>query len=148
MVEFLEWKLEDWLAKQDVQLMTASSSIQLGLQGYVHKQAAIHHNLVVLFVKLWYPILVSYYLEDTWITNYLKKHKISLPNINNPLPQAQGIFKARVLSEMDEGSALVSTTPLVQLQGPSDPTTGNTILLEEAKDIEDNNESEDDYSEA
>ena len=59
-VVFLEWKSEEWLTKQDVQLTTAPSSVQSGLRAYARKQAAIHHNLVVSFVMSWYPTFVSF----------------------------------------------------------------------------------------
>ena len=146
MVEFLVWKSESWLTKQDAWLTTVSPSVQSGLQGYAHKQAAIHHNLAISFAKLWYPTLVSYHLEHSWITNYMKKHRIPLPNINSLMPRARGIFKVRVLDKMDGGSQ-VSTTPLVQPQCSSHIIMGNIMLLEEV-DIESDNKSEGGCSEA
>jgi len=147
-VMFLEWKSGDWLAKRDARLATAPSSVQSGLHAYARKQATIHHDLAVSFLKLWYPTLSSYGLNLSWITDYLEKHGIPLPDTNIPTSQARGIFKARVLGEADGGYTQVGTTPLTQLQDPPNATTGDgTVLLEEAPHIEDG-ESEGDYLEA
>lgn len=103
MVIFLEWKSENWLAKRDTRLTTAPPSVQSGLHTYARKQAVIHHDLAVSFLKLWYPTLFSYRLDLSWITDFMEKHGIPLPATNTPTSRAQGIFKARVLDEVDGG---------------------------------------------
>jgi hypothetical protein len=82
-VMFLEWKSERWLTKQDARLTTAPSGVQSGLQAYARKQAAIHHDLAMLFSKLWYSTLALCGLDHSWIADYMKKHGISPPNTNN-----------------------------------------------------------------
>ena len=142
-VMFLQWKAEDWLAKQDARLVTAPSSVQSGLHAYAQKQAAIHRNLAISFSRLWYPTLFSYHLKHSWITDYMKKHGIPLPEVTDPAPRTQGIFKASILNETDRGPTQAGTTPPIQIQGLSGTTTNrNAILLEEVLCLEDHNESE------
>ena len=146
-VMFLEWKSETWFARKDVRLTTASPSIQSGLQAYALKQAAIYHNLAVSFSKLWRPTLVSYDLEHTWITGYMKKHGISFSDVNTPTSRARGVFKARVRDQTDEGSSQVDTTSHIWLRDSFDVTADdNTTLLEEAVYTEDDDEDEGNYS--
>ncbi|KAF9782109.1 hypothetical protein BJ322DRAFT_1009547 [Thelephora terrestris] len=130
-VAFLGWKSEDWLAKQDARLTTAPHGVQSGLRAYARKQATILRNLAVSFSKLWYPTLVSYRLEHSWITNYTWTHE-KLPDTVELDPRARGIAKARVIDAVDRGWTRVDTTPVAQLQDPLNTTTDDsTILLEE-----------------
>ena len=152
-VMFLEWKSENWLTKRDVRLATAPPSVQSGLRAYAQKQAAIHHGLAVSFSKLWFPTFVSHRLQHSWITDYMKKHGISLPDVGEHRSRAQGTSKTKVLDEVDERPTRIGTTPLVQPQDSSDPTTGNkTMLLEipytEDDDDDDDDDDKGDYSEA
>ena len=143
-VVFLEWKSEDWLAKQDARSATASHGVQSGLQAYARKQAAILHNLAVSFLKLWYPTLTSYHLNHSWIADYMKTREITPPDTGNLMPRARGIFKARVLEEADGGHPRVDTTPAVRLQHPPNATTDDSVmLLEEYSDADDEGESVD-----
>ena len=84
-VTYLEWKSGQWMGKQDARSTTAASSIQSRLQVYARKQARIYHDLAVAFLKLWCPMLVSYGLKHTWVTLYMKKHKVSLEDTNTPI---------------------------------------------------------------
>jgi hypothetical protein len=141
-VAFLEWKSEDWLAKQDARLTTAAHGVQSGLRAYAQKQAAILHNLAVSFSKLWYPTLVSYHLNHSWLAEYMKTHGTTLPGTDKLMPRARGIFKARVLNEADGGYARVDTTPVVLLQDPPNSTTDDSVtLLEEYSEADDEGES-------
>ena len=83
-VVFLQWKAEDWLSKRDVRSATAPPSVQSGLQAYARKQADTHHNLAVSFLKLWRPALISHRLNHSWVTEYMKKHEIPLPDTSIP----------------------------------------------------------------
>lgn len=136
-VMFLEWKSKNWLTRECARLTTAPSGVQSGLKAYARKQAAIHHDLAVSFSKLWYPTLVSCDFQHSWITDYMKKHEIPLPNTNQT-SRNRGIFKAGALHKVDEGCTRIDTTPLVQLQDTPDPTTdGGAMLLEEVPYFED-----------
>ena len=147
-VGFLEWKSENWFAKKDIRSTTTPSGIRSGLQAYARKQAAIYHDLAVLFSRLWRPTLVSYNLKHSWITEYMERHKIPLSDTNVLTSRARGIFKARVLNETDSGSSQVGITPHVQLQDSFDITMDdNTTLLEEVTHVNDN-EDEGNYTEA
>ena len=140
---FLEWKSESWLAKQDVQSTTAPSSVQSGLQAYARKQAAVHHDLAVLFSKLWRPPLVLHNLNHSWVTEYMRKHGIPLSDIDIPVSQARRTLEARV-DEIDGGSSQASTTQRIPIQASPDTTMGNTtMLLEEITYVEDYDEDED-----
>lgn len=146
-VEFLEWKSKDWLEKQDVRLMTASSSIQSGLRAYARKQAAIHHNLAVSFLKLWYPTLVSYRLEHSWITDYAKTHGVSLKS-DNPTSKAQKTSKARIHNEAGGGCTQVTAASLAQSQDLSNITVADSaMLLEEYAEDGDKDEGVDSEAE-
>lgn len=148
-VMFLEWRSENWLAQRDARLATAPSSTQSGLRAYAQKQAAIHHNLALSFSKLWYPTFSSYHLDVSWITKYMEKHCIPLPNTNIPASQVRGMFTAMVHDEAGGGYPQAGATPLVQLQDPPNLATDDaTEPLEEASHIEDGDETEDDHSEA
>jgi hypothetical protein len=147
-VMFLEWKSENWSAKQDVRLTTASSSVQSGLRAYAQKQAAIRHDLAVSFSRLWRPTLVSYDLKHSWVTKYMEKHGIPLSDTNVPPLQARGISKTRVLDETGGGSSQASAIQHVQIQDSSNAAMDdNVMLLEEVPYVEDD-EDEGDYLEA
>jgi hypothetical protein len=126
-VMFLEWKSEDWLAKQDVRSTSVSSGVQSGLSAYARKQAAIYHDLAVSFVRLWRPTLISHNLEHSWDTKYMKEHGISPSGIEAPTPQDRGIRKDRVLNETDGDSSRVSATQHVQIQASSSPYANNNV---------------------
>jgi len=95
-IAFLEWKSVDWLAKVDARGGDLASDVQSGLRAYARKQAAIFHNLAMSFAKLWYPTLASYGLRHSWATEFMKKHKIPLPDASNLDRPARGIFKFRI----------------------------------------------------
>lgn len=146
-VMFLEWKSKDWLARQETRSTTAPPSVQSGLQAYARKQAAIHHDLAASFSMLWYPTLVAYNLQHSWITDYMKNHGLFPSDTNDQTPQAPGISGAKDLHKADEGSQ-AGTTSLIQLQDLPNPTAdGNIVLLEEVSHIGDDDEDDSDYLE-
>jgi hypothetical protein len=147
-VMFLEWKSEDWLAKRDVRLTSASSGVQSGLSAYARKQATIYHDLAVSFVRLWCPTLIAHNLEHSWDTKYMKEHGIPLSGIEVPTSQDRGICKDRVPNETDGDPTQVSATQHAQIQAPPNAVVDDKpMLLEEAPYIEED-EDEGDYLEA
>ena len=127
-VEFLEWKSVDWLTKREARLISVTSDIQSGLDGYARRQAAVYHDLAVSFAKLWLPTLVSYRLDHSWISSFLQRHEVSL---SNSTPRNRGIFKLRILSDTNEDQPIPSPTPQVHASsrvGGADEST----LLDEA----------------
>jgi hypothetical protein len=148
-VTFLEWKSENWLEKHDARLATASSSVQSGLCAYARKQATIHHDLAVSFMRLWRPTLVSHNLEHSWDVDYMTKYGISPSSIDVPTAQAQGIRSTRVPNETDGGSSQVGVTQRIQVQDSSNAAVDdNLMMLEEAPYIEDDAEGEGNYLKA
>jgi hypothetical protein len=137
-VTFLQWKSEDWLAKQDVRQVTAPPSIQSGLQGYARKQAAIHHNIAVSFSKLWLPVLISNGLERSWVAKYMKEHGIPLPNAKGPVSRAQA---TAALDQTNGTTSQAGITQDTQTQHSSD-----TATYDDASMLEEIVYNEDDYS--
>ena len=144
-VAFLEWKLEDWLGKQNARSTTTTASIKSGLQAYARKQAAVYHDLAVSFSNLWRPALVSHNLERSWVTHCMERWGILPDDADTPTARPQGVSQARVLSEQDGGSSTV-TALRVPFQDSSDVTMADDPpLLEEVYYVEED-EDEDDGS--
>lgn len=133
-VSFLEWRSTEWLRKTDARKGASTPDVQSGLNVYAKKQAAIFHNLATTFVTLWHPTLVSYGLQHLWVTEYTKKHGVSLADTDVPTPQGRGIFKFRI-------SEKSRTVPDPSNSSAAKVTTPHP-LLEEA-DYSDNSSSED-----
>ena len=143
-VVFLEWKSQDWLARVEVYGGNSTPDIQLGLNTYTKKQAAIYHDLAILFMKLWHPMLMSYDLQHSWVTEYMTKHGVSLINTNISASQAWGIFKHR-LSKNSHSVASVTAAEPSNLAAMK--ATINNGLLREANYNKDNDlEDTDDNS--
>lgn len=123
-VMFLEWKSADWLAKVDARGENPTSDIQSGLRAYAQKQAAIFHNLAMSFAKFWRPTLVSYGLQHSWNTEYLKKHGIPL-DADFLIGPARGIFKFRLLDGCHNAVPIV--TPIPPELPVGDATDGNHL---------------------
>ena len=109
-VMFLEWKSADWLAKADPRGVNTASDIQSGLRAYARKQAAVFHNLAMSFAKFWRPTLVSYGLQHSWNTDYLKKNGIPL-DTDFLIGPARGIFKFRVSDGSHNVAPVVTPVP-------------------------------------
>ena len=75
-VMFLQWKSQNWLAKVEVRRGNTTPDMESGLDAYARKQAAIYQNLAGSFTKLWRPTLVSYNLEHSWATAYLRRNGV------------------------------------------------------------------------
>ena len=141
-VMFLEWKSEDWFAKKDSRIGTTPPSIQSGLQAYARKQAAVYHNLAVSFVMLWRPTLVSCKLDHAWITDFVRKHKISLPDLDAPVVRPP-VPKTAIPEETTRGLPQASTPHPIPIQASSrDAMVHSEGLLEE---ITSEDEDEDEY---
>jgi len=74
-VQFLEWRSRDWLAKADLRTGTITPAVRAGLSAYANKQASVFHNLAVRFCRRWRSTLVSLSLPHTWATDFLEKCK-------------------------------------------------------------------------
>ena len=74
-VQFLEWRSRDWLAKADSRTGTIAPAVRAGLLAYANKQASVFHNLAVRFCQRWRSTLVSLSLPHTWATDFLEKCK-------------------------------------------------------------------------
>lgn len=76
-IVFLEWKSQGWLAKVGARGGNLALDIKSGLNAYAKKQAAIYHDLAVLFAKFWHPTLVSYSLKHSPVMEYMERHRFS-----------------------------------------------------------------------
>ena len=130
-VMFLEWKSADWLGKVDVRGGDLAPDIQSGLGVYARKQAAVYRNLATSFAKLWRPTLVSYGLQHSWVTEYMKKRGVPLTDTNTPVSRARGIFKFRLSGSASAGTSKSPGMPV------ANGTASNHLLLEEASYSED-----------
>ena len=74
-VQYLQWRSNDWLSKVDSRVGAVSSVVHSGLSAYARKQAAVYHNLAVRFCQCWRSTLVSLSLPHTWATVFLETHK-------------------------------------------------------------------------
>ena len=130
-VAFLEWKSVDWLAKTHVRGGDLASDIQSGLCAYARKQAAIFHDLAVSFAKLWYPTLMSYGLRHSWMTEFMEKHRIPLPDVKNVDGPVRGIFKFRTPdASHNPAPTTTSISPVVNAT-----TSDNSPLESTAVDV-------------
>ena len=77
-VQFLEWRSGDWLAKLDSRVDTVAPAVHSGLSAYAKKQGAIFHNLAVRFCQRWRLALISLSLPHEWATQFLETHKEQL----------------------------------------------------------------------
>ena len=75
-IEFLEWKSNDWSSKREARSALVTSDIQSRLGAYARKQAAVYRNLAVLFALLWRPVLASNNLDHSWAVVYLQWHRV------------------------------------------------------------------------
>ena len=147
-VMFLEWKSMEWLEKVDVRGGNLAFDIRSGLDAYARKQAAVYHNLAVLFAELWHPTLASYGLECSWITAYMKKHNVPFESTKRPVPRGRGVFKFRT-----SGDSIGTISPVKPASSESritDVATDDHPLLEEAtysddSDLGDSDDSESDW---
>ena len=77
-VQFLEWRSGDWLAKVDSRIGTVVLAVCAGLSAYANKQAQVFHNLAVRFSQRWGSALASLSLPHVWATEFLELHKETL----------------------------------------------------------------------
>ena len=73
-VQFLEWRSKDWLAKVGLRMGT-TQVVQAGLSAYVKKQQLVYHNLTIRFSQCWHMALASLSLPHTWANTFLETHK-------------------------------------------------------------------------
>ena len=74
-VQFLEWRSSDWLAKTDSRVGNITPAIRLGLSAYANKQASVFHHLAVQFSQRWRSALATLSLPHAWATEFLESHK-------------------------------------------------------------------------
>ena len=79
-VQFLEWRSGNWLAKADIRADSVSPAVQAGLSAYAKEQSALFHNLAVRFCQYWRSALASLSLPDDWATEFLKTHNEPFEN--------------------------------------------------------------------
>ena len=131
-VAFLEWKSTDWLTKREARSALVTPDIQSGLDAYARKQAGVYRDLATSFSMLWRPTLVSYNLNHSWATACLQRHGVSPAETDIiPTPRDRGIFKLRILSDMNHSQPDAPSTP--QDHDPSGARNiGEDSLLDEA----------------
>ena len=138
-VQFLEWRSNDWLGKANLRGDGITPAIRAGLSAYANKQASVYHNLAVRFSQRWRSVLISLSLNHTWATKFLSTHKESLDNPD---------FKKRKRSG-DSSVAHPPPPPITTTDSAAPPlavpnTTGNNAR---ASDVDsDGSSSEDDES--
>ena len=123
-VVFLEWKSQTWSVKAEVPQRNAPPDIKSGLNAYARKQEAIHHNLAVLFAKLWRPALVSSSLEHLWAMEFLVRNGVPLT----------GTDDLAVSTQASTAASLSTITPPSTVTAL---TTEGSQILEEYYDSED-----------
>jgi hypothetical protein len=79
-VQYLEWRSDDWLAKVDNRADSVSLVVQAGLSAYAKEQSALYHNLTVRFCQYWRSALISLSLPHDWATEFLETHKEPFEN--------------------------------------------------------------------
>ena len=79
-VDFLEWRSDDWLSKVDAGAGAVTSAVRAGLSAYAKEQGSIFHNLAIRFCQQWYSALLSLSLPHAWATEFLNTQKVPLIN--------------------------------------------------------------------
>ena len=79
-VEFLEWRSNDWFSKINLRVGTVTPAVYAGLSAYANKQGSILRNLAVRFSQRWRSALVTLSLPHAWATVFLAVGKQSLDN--------------------------------------------------------------------
>ena len=79
-VQFLEWRSSDWLAKADIRADSVSPAVQAGLSAYAKEQSALFHNLAVRFCQYWRSSLIKLSLSHNWATTFLETHNEAFEN--------------------------------------------------------------------
>ena len=79
-VQFLEWRSRDWLAKANLRTGTATSAVCAGLSAYANKQGSVFGGLAVRFSQRWRSALISLSLPHAWATEFLESRKEPLNN--------------------------------------------------------------------
>lgn len=77
-VQFMEWKSNDWAGKVDARVGDVTLEVSLGLSAYARKQASIFRHLAVQFCQRWRLKLISLSLPDLWATEFLTVRGIPL----------------------------------------------------------------------
>ena len=79
-VQFLEWRSNDWLAKADLRTDEITPAVHAGLSAYAKKQGPTSRNLAVWFSQRWRSVLVSLSFPHAWATRFLNARKEPLDN--------------------------------------------------------------------
>lgn len=139
-VQFLEWRSSDWLAKADLRARAVTPVVLSGLAAYANKQTAVFHNLAVRFCQHWRSAFVSLSLPHNWATEFLKTHKEPLSNLD---------FKERKKADSSlvhprtKSSTLVAAPAHIPTSQPNLETINHEAQVH---DVDSDGTSEDDES--
>ena len=140
-VQFLEWRSGDWLAKVDSRVGTVTPAVHSGLSAYAKKQSAVFHNLAVRFCQRWRSALISLSLPHKWATEFLETHKEQLDDPDKLKKKKMKRVKIPHVAHLRNKPLAPVTTPVPPL-----PTTLQPINHElQVSDVDsDGPSSEDD----
>ena len=82
-IQFLEWKSNDWVLKTGARAGVVTLEVSSGLSAYAHKQASIFHNLAIRFCQRWHSKLISLSLPHVWTTEFLNTQGAPLVNLDS-----------------------------------------------------------------
>jgi len=138
-VQFLEWRSGDWLAKANLRTGTVTSAVCAGLSAYANKQGSVFHDLAVRFSQRWRSALISLSLPHTWATEFLELHKKPLDNPD---------FKKRKQTKTAPVTHTRAAPPPPTATADIPPATPETIGHEAKASDADSDGTSSDYSES
>ena len=148
-VQFLDWKSNDWASRAGARAGVASPEVCSGLSAYAHKQAFVYHNLATRFCQRWRSTLISLSLPCTWATEFLNVQAASLDNSGIGKPQRSSQEQSPseppvVPSHTEHPITNILTTPPV----PAGPKPSNYNDEDSDSDDSDSSDSEEPASES
>ena len=148
-VQFLEWRSENWLSKVDIRADSVLPMVQAGLSAYAKKQSALFHNLAVRFCQYWRSALISLSLPHDWATEFLETHKepFENPGLEKKERRAKAPPNPHPSADLASASADISAT-LTSLSSNNMATNRNTRAPDVGSDgtSSESDESEDESS--
>ena len=129
-VQFLEWRSSDWLAKVDSWIGTIAPAVRAGLSAYANKQARVFHNLAVRFSQRWGSALASLSLPHVWATEFLELHKETL--------ESPDFKKQKGTEHPAAGHPRAESPPLIAMSTdvPPPSTTFKSVIRNTTSDID------------
>ena len=111
-VQFLEWRSVDWLAKVDSRVGTVAPAVHAGLSAYAKKQSVVFHSLAVRFCQCWHSALTSLSLHHKWATEFLESHNEPLCNADfERKKRAEGPSAVRLRNKSSTSVAAPTSSP-------------------------------------